>query len=257
MIIIKVDYFSDLHINHWVKKTEDATWERKTKTFLRSMKGLGSGDVIIFAGDFSEYNKQTIWILEVLSELYEKVFFVFGNHDYYVIDTQFETSFDRITDIELKIGSLHNVVSLNNKAVMHEGYSFAGSTLWYELKTPYDWNYYKSFSMDSKYIIGKENDYKSHVQDLLFIKDKKWYTTMQNTQIDVMVSHLPPINPPFAVHKPNTLFHTDVDYLLAKHWVFGHQHLEGTFEKAGTTFYANDIGYPHEKLKHEIHQFEI
>lgn len=254
---MKVDYFSDIHVNHWVGKFEDVVWERKTKTFLRSMTGLGSGDVIIFAGDFSEYNKQTIWILEVLSELYEKVFFVFGNHDYYIIDGQFETSFDRIKDIELKINHLRNISCLNNKAVHHKGYTFAGSTLWYALKTPFDWQYYNSFSMDSKYIVGKQSEYKDHVQDMLHVKDKRWYKSMYNTQIDVMVSHLPPINPPFAVHKPNPLFYTEVDFLLAKHWVFGHQHLEGTFEKAGTNFYVNDIGYPNEKLTHEIKQFEL
>lgn len=254
---MKVDYFSDLHINHWVGKFEDIVWERKTKSFVRSLKGIGLGDIVIYAGDFSEYNKQTLWVLEVLSELYEKVFFVFGNHDYYLITNQFETSFDRIKDIELKVKEMPNVVCLNNSAVIHEGYSFAGSTLWYELKTPFDWQYYKLNSMDSRYIVGKDSEYKDHVQDILHVKDKRWYKNMYNTQIDVMVSHIPPVNPPFAKYDPNVLFYTPVDFLLAKHWVFGHQHLEGTFEQAGTSFYVNDIGYPSENLTHEIKQFEI
>lgn len=254
---MKIDYFSDIHINHWVKKYEAALWEKKTKTFLRSLKGLGCGEIVIFAGDFSEYNEQTIWILEVLSELYAQVFFVFGNHDYYLATNQFENSFDRIKDIELQIKGLSNVVCLKNKAVHYNGYTFAGSTLWYELKTPYDWNYYNVNSMDSKYIVGKQSVYKDHVQDILHVTDENWYKSMENTQIDVMVSHIPPLNPPFAVYDPNVLFYTEVDYLLAKHWVFGHQHLEGTFEQAGTNFYVNDIGYPQENLTLEIKQFEI
>ena len=80
---MKIDYASDLHFNHWMVWTENQLkWEKRTKQLTQRLIENGNGEVLILAGDFSEWNCQSIWILEEAAQHYEKVYFTFGNHDY-------------------------------------------------------------------------------------------------------------------------------------------------------------------------------
>ncbi|RUS01059.1 hypothetical protein EFW58_01090 [Bacillus velezensis] len=38
----------------------------------------------------------------------------------------------------------------------------------------------------------------------------------------------------------------DVPFINAKHWVCGHDHLQAEFDKDGTSFHMNCIGYPYD-----------
>lgn len=60
----------------------------------------------------------------------------------------------------------------------------------------------------------------------------------------VFVSHVPPINNPYSPFKANTCYMVDVPYINADNWIYGHDHMQRQFVKAGVKFHTNAIGYP-------------
>lgn len=254
---MNIDYFSDVHVNHWVRGKGTSSWEKNTKNFILDLDGIGKGDVCVFAGDFSEYNVQSVWVLEVLSELYDKVFYVLGNHDYYVISNKYTDSIQRVLELFRNTQHLDNVSCLNNAVEDYKGKIFAGCTLWYDLdsNSPMDMYYFSQIA-DKRYI-KLDGDDKPY--EFLSGIDLSFYNSLQDKHIDVMITHLPPTHPDISDYPPHPCFYRDVPFTVGSNWVFGHQHLKGSFEKLGTQFYVNDVGYPHEnfKLDHKIEQFTI
>ena len=62
---LKVDYVSDLHINHYVKFTNhQEKWESQTREWTRNLLKDSTGEVLVLAGDFSEWNNQSKWFIE-------------------------------------------------------------------------------------------------------------------------------------------------------------------------------------------------
>lgn len=70
-----------------------------------------------------------------------------------------------------------------------------------------------------------------------------WYDTIENLHLDVFVSHVPPVHPSLSSFPPNKCYMTDVPFINATHWICGHDHLQGEFDKAGVKFHMNAIGY--------------
>lgn len=80
---VKVDYVSDVHLGFYIdtKNTENV------KSFVDSKIAVGcKGDILVVAGDISEYNDILFEFLDSCSKYYDKVFFVVGNHEYYITD---------------------------------------------------------------------------------------------------------------------------------------------------------------------------
>lgn len=54
--MLKIDYVSDLHLNHHVPFSHDQKkWRRKTKAWTEKLMETASVEVLIVAGDFSEW----------------------------------------------------------------------------------------------------------------------------------------------------------------------------------------------------------
>lgn len=83
---MKIDYVSDLHINHWIPwSNNQLKWEKRTRKIVNRLISNGNGEVLIIAGDFTEWNQQAIWVLDEVAKQYEKVYFTYGNHDLYLL----------------------------------------------------------------------------------------------------------------------------------------------------------------------------
>lgn len=92
-------------------------------------------EVLVLAGDISHFNQQSFDTLHFFSEHYKQIFFVFGNHDYYLISKKqrrkyHETSNEREKELLEMVTALHNVHVLRDNSIR-----FAGSTSWYPLET--------------------------------------------------------------------------------------------------------------------------
>jgi len=245
--LMKIDYASDLHFNHWMLWTENQLkWETRTRKLAKRLIRNGNGEVLILPGDFSEWNNQTLWILDEVSKEYERVYFTFGNHDLYLLSKQqkrkYGDSIGRLQELIEKAQRISNVVPLIKNVDVYKGKVFAGDAMWYLPKKQEDWAFYRNVSNDSSdiFVNGLNMD---DIPRRLWKESMDWYDTLEEKHIDVFVSHVPPLHPPSSVYPPNGCYQVDISFLAADHWVCGHNHMKDEFKKAGTTFYMNCIGY--------------
>ncbi len=244
---MKIDYASDLHFNHWMLWTQNQNkWERNTRALTNRLIENGSEEVLILAGDFSEWNCQALWILEEVAKKYERVYFTYGNHDLYLLSRtqkkKYEDSLGRIKELAREASKINNVVPLIKSVDEYKGKIFAGDMMFY-LPQNEGWDFFRYQSNDSNYISLKGFSKKGMVRKM-WQDSMDWYATLEETDIDVFVSHVPPVHSPFSQNDPNTCYMTKVPFINAKHWICGHDHLQCEFTKAGVHFHMNAIGYP-------------
>lgn len=264
---MKIDYISDLHINHHVFfKPDQVKWEKNTREWTKELLKTKAGEILLVAGDFSEWNKQALWFLEEASLVYNQVYFVTGNHDYYLLSKRqkekYKDSKGRQRELLEEAAKIPGVTPLCRQVVDYKGIKIAGDSLWYLPESEKDWMFFTEMSNDSRYISILEaqtfyNVSKREEVAYLHQEAMDWYQSLEGTGIDIMMSHIPPLHPPISPHAPNGCYHVTVPFLSAKHWVCGHQHVQGVFEKAGTTFYMNTMGYPDEGLPMKINTLEL
>lgn len=261
---MQIDYISDLHINHYVPfMTNQLKWKDRTVTFIeKQLIPETPSDILIIAGDFSEQNQQTIWAIETFANYYDHVIIVFGNHDLYLISKTQERKYkgdsrNRTKQIVDYFETHENVHILDNEIVTINGKTFAGSKLWYNPKTEDGKWFYNNISNDSQYIKIKHtiNSYEPlHAADMAFYQS----LIDSQTQIDIMITHVPPIviseNTDDAY---NECYTSPVPSLIAPFWVCGHQHINYSFEKDGTQFHMNPMGYPNERTAKKIKTMKV
>lgn len=271
--IVKIDYVSDLHFNHWMVWTENQQkWEVRTRQLAQRLIQNGHGEVLVLAGDFSEWNNQTLWILDEVSKYYQRVYFTFGNHDLYILTKgqkkKYKDSLGRLQELIEIATKIPNVIPLIKRTDEYKGKLFAGDAMWYLPKTQEDWQFYRNVSNDSNYI--SINGYTlDDIPRRLRKESMDWYDTLEEQSVDVFVSHIPPIHPLTSKFPFNGCYQTDVPFIPSNHWICGHNHLKVEFEKAGIIFYMNCIGYvseykgvqintvPKANIKFDIKTFEI
>lgn len=257
---MQVDYLSDVHVSHHVPFGHNQEkWERKTKEWTENLYKNANGEVLVVAGDMSEWNQQTVWFFEKSCKYYERVYFVVGNHDYYLLTNnqrkKYGNSIDKVVELLKSLSHIEHLVPLHKTVDTYKGVTFAGHSMWYDLPTDKDFAWHNTYSNDSKFIYGLSpgNDaYKELQKDSL-----EWYETLETDKIDVFVSHFPPFNPPFSTYKHNANYVSEVPFVVGKHWVSGHQHLVGEHERFGVKFYMNTIGYPNENHKLSVRTFSV
>ena len=256
-----IDYLSDPHLNHWIKWIPNQQkWELQTREFSRTLIKDGYGEVLVIAGDFSEWNCQTLWFLDEVAKHYERVYFTYGNHDLYILSKsqkkKYKDSLGRLNEFITEASKIDSVIPLIKTVDEYKGVVFAGDVMWYSLSSYEDLSFYNEVSNDSVYI--EINGCTSEeVCSKLNKESLDWYVTLENKHIDVFVSHVPPLHTPLSKHKPNGCYMVDIPFINAKHWICGHSHNQGEFEKAGVKFYMNSIGYPSENLELRLRSFEI
>lgn len=244
--LTSIDFISDLHINHYVQFcSDDDRWKQETEEFIwQNYLVDQKSEVIALAGDYSEFNRQTIWLIDSFAEAYEHVLVVFGNHDHYLVgkqmlDTYAKSSKNRLNEVANHFSDRPNVHILQNETVEICGFTFAGSRLWYDIKTAENLKFYNLRSNDSKYIFPKPSTIykKYHEEDMAFYESLEY--------VDVMITHVPPVIPPTG-GKINELYVTPVKKFKSKHWICGHQHLVENFKIEETVFHMNAAGYSSE-----------
>ena len=257
---MKIDYVSDIHINFYVHfKHNQLKWEKDTREWTRELLTTKEGEVLILAGDFSEWNVQTAWFIDECSKYYEKVYYTVGNHDYYIISKnqrkKYGNSIGRIDELRNLTEGLSNVTFLDGVVEEYKGVTFAGHPLWYRIRNDAEHFWYTENSNDSRYIYYQQGYKRSF--ELLYEESMVFYNSLEDVSIDVFVSHVPPVDPPFSNYPNNACYVAPVPFLVGNHWVCGHQHVCGEFELHGTQFHMNPLGYPGERTLGKIQSFKI
>lgn len=271
-----IDYISDLHVDFYMDNDQQNIEYFKKSRFHEIFLNK-NGEVLIIAGDIGHFNDQNIFALKTIKELYgyKKIFFVLGNHDYYllsecVVNEYKENSYNRINEMKKLCDELEDIHILSGDVIEYKGIKFGGSGLWYDGKylQRFDMtltkdginDLWKRKIMDANAIYGINNYdeiFKEEIEKLRQCYDK----------CDVLITHVnPSILPQHTVRKHllnklNGFYSFDGEYYLentpAKYWIFGHTHTEIEYEVYGTEVLCNPLGYPQENCDFKLKSFEV
>ena len=246
-----IEYISDLHVNHWIRFViNQLKWEERTRKFVRSLFDHAEGDVLVIAGDISESNNQSVWVLEEASARFKRVYWTYGNHDMYLVSKRDHKRYKgyshrRVDDLIDRTSHLANVVCLNKVVDVYEGVTFAGDVMWYLPDCEEDWEFLRDVSNDSVCVKDKEMRTLENTTRKFNRESLEFLNGLVDRPIDVFVSHVPPLSEVKGEHL-NSCYRIDVD--LSKfdigNWLCGHVHIPWFDVVEGTKIRMNPLGYP-------------
>lgn len=203
------------------------------------------GDILILAGDITNYKQHNLDMLDELCRRYEDVIMVMGNHEHY--GGKFPLTYNRL-DIALP----DNVYLLENELVEINGQRFLGCSLWSWMN-----------EVDQYFAKIRMNDYKvirngphhspwlrklnpletvaTHMQSALWLENNV-------SEGDIVITHHAPsfksCNPDYV---GNTAYATDLSDIMLDtnpaYWIHGHLHEAVNYKIGNTTVTSNPMGY--------------
>lgn len=221
---------------------------------------------LILAGDIG-YPEHKLFkeFLQNVSNTFDKVFYITGNHEYYQnwkigknikINNIEETNqiIKNITD------KLTNVYFLNNDFYdLDNNVRIIGSTLWTNI-LPNSKNINDKYQIyiNEKTLINDDYIIDLHKRNVIFIKNQLEIAKEKNKKLVIITHHLPSYQLILDCYKNDLYldyishFASDLDYLLDNRiiaWCAGHSH--GQCQKIinDTPCYINAYGYPNEDRK--------
>lgn len=266
---MKVDITSDLHIDMWVDvfRSKNEHKQRKNiKIFVSNLLPDEPADVLVIAGDIGHYNSENVILFEVLRETYEKIIWVHGNHDMYLVSGTSaqkynHDSFQRLNEMIQLTNAIDGVHYLNGDTIQVGGYIIGGCGAWYD-------NGYGNeiWGMDDRAFVDKWRNYlndanyikvpytKTEEIDSLIYSDKQKKLLSSIVDIcDLVVTHVAPdwTHIPTHYQMPESTFYCFDGRTFLKRmkpnamWLFGHTHEKHSFQHPlGPMMLCNPLGYP-------------
>jgi len=237
--MLKIQYISDLHL------------ERTDNNIYFSENPIEKiGDILILAGDVTKITKLHYKdsFFDDISEKFDQVFMIPGNHEYYDIQ---ELNLINEPFINRKIR--HNVTLLNNQNIVYKGINFIFSTMWTPI-SPDKAIHIQLEIADYKHIKTGKNLFLPDDSTRLFNKSFAFIEkcVKENTEEKVfVVTHHAPTNQvkpywrktsaigdAFNVELHSFIYDNKIDY-----WLYGHTHDNIDVEINGTKIISNQFGY--------------
>ncbi len=235
---MKIQYLSDLHFEF-----------RQNRNWLKENPILPEGDILLVAGDTYHLGNQFTnpYLFDELSEKFQQVFLVAGNHEYY---TGYNVAPSRGSfQIEIR----PNVTLFQNQDFEYEGVKFILTTLWSKVenypaivyKGMFD---FRTIKFDgAPFSIANYNElYDSNFD---FLKNALQQNTSE--KCIVMTHHLPSdlcnadefqgsqLNEGFCTNLTEWIEGQKIDV-----WIYGHSHRNvNDVEIGGTKLLTNQLGY--------------
>ncbi len=240
-----IQYMSDLHLEFYDEST--------IIEVLNHIVPIAS--ICVLAGDIG-YPFDTTYELFIrgISEKFEHVFLIHGNHEYYQCGSNKGKTRKEILLKTLEIVDRiesRNVHFLNNSHYDIGEYRFVGSVLWSEIRDPR----YLSNDYSKVYRFSLKEMNRMHYHNQSYISSAINQSIIDGKKI-VMISHHVPsykLNHPKYKNKSEYFqcFSSHSDFLIVHPvvcWIFGHTH--SIMEKYINNVYcaANPIGYPGENM---------
>lgn len=235
---VNIQYCSDLHLEF-----------PENKAYIDNHPIEKHGDILILAGDIVPFAQMDDHkdFFNRLSDLFESIYWVPGNHEYYYSDVN-----HRSGTFTEKIRS--NITLLNNSIITHQRFTLICSTLWTHisaLKADIIGGGLTDFFVidngDKKLSVADYNQ--MHMVNLNFLKNAIEHSQEEKTI--VITHHVPtfinyppryassPVNEAFAVELENM-----IQVYQPQHWIYGHSHINTkTFSIGKTQLLTNQLGY--------------
>lgn len=250
---MKAFVISDLHIDHIGNGNPG-----RDKMLRYLEPKLCPADVLIIGGDTSDSGSVFSKAINALSELYPKVIYCLGNHDYTVRSKRNETTWEKINRA---IGGVvaKNAICLNGNHHDLSDLSRIGGTM-----GAYDFSYSeKYFGRSLKSMLVEWNDWYDGRHWKL---GDKTYADVMNEEINkidklvnkdlcnIMLTHIGPMawGIPDHFHNVETgFFYFDGQKYLdampsGSTWIFGHTHDQKILDLGNVRLLCNPLGYPGE-----------
>jgi DNA repair exonuclease SbcCD nuclease subunit len=242
-----IQIYSDIHL------------EFKTKI----IKIKPCAPYLFLTGDIGKFNGLYMEFITYCSKNWIKTFVILGNHEYYNIDSDYNSLKNNYTDF---INTFDNVYLLDNNYVeLNNEINVYGCTFWTPPTTNITSiiNDYKYINMEPNKLIDKE--FVSYLSEIELTNLVNYLTN--NTKKTIIITHFPPIqentsNPKFVSSKQfikdyfawnnNIIIN---DYNLNKNiycWISGHTHYSYDFMKNNIRFISNQFGYSTEVYESKI-----
>lgn len=270
----KFDYISDLHVDFWIKnQSNDAKCEKELNNYIEMLLPENKSKILLIAGDISNLNSIGIKLLNKLSNEYEKLLIVLGNHDFYLESKSQKTKYkrnsnNRVKELKYLLSNNDKIEFLDGSTVEYDNIKIGGTNGWYdfsygeiELGLPIEniKSVYYEESNDCNLISCINNeDYFAEQYDKLknIVKSKP----------DVIMTHVSPNYEYLRFNEEDkkylSFYCFDGSELLQELentiWLYGHFHQSEVFEDSkGNKFISNSLGYPSEKSGVKIKTFYI
>ncbi|WP_118975837.1 metallophosphoesterase [Taibaiella koreensis] len=232
-----IQYCSDLHLEF----PENENW-------LKEHPIIPAGEVLVLAGDIVPFvqMEQYGWFFDKLSQQYEAVYWLPGNHEYY-------GSYIDERSGSFKEAIRANVWLLNNEAVQHGNMTLICSTLWSFISPATEWDIAKG--MVDYRCIRKHGERFRPIHTFRLHKTCRQFITQAVTAakgpICVATHHVPTFMHYPAAYRHSLLneaFATELfPFIEQSHiaaWLYGHHHHNTpAFTIGETTMLTNQLGY--------------
>lgn len=241
---MRIQYCSDLHLEF-----------QENTNFLKQHPLVPGSRVLVLAGDIMLLSIRQNFkaLIDYLSDTYEQVYWIPGNHEYYYYDL------GKMQDpLCEKIRS--NVFLLNNHTIHYNNVNFLCTTLWGNIRPTNELDIQQSLS-DFHVIQWNERKFRPadfnqlHQNSISYLQSALKETTGQK---NIIITHHVPtlfnypskygssfLNEAFAVELYDFIYDSNALY-----WIYGHHHHNTpSFKIGNTTLITNQLGYvQHEQL---------
>jgi len=260
-------YVSDLHLE--LRKT---IAHPKLIPLWDFKRGVNDQYYLALLGDIGNpYQENLQHFLERVNHMYDKIFYVPGNHEYYDLSALSDLNLNRTKiDHRQKLQDIcdrFNIILLDNNVYELDNFKIIGSTLWSHIS---DSNASDTQAALNDYTLIKHID--TNIVPITVPITNQWnsqavdfITTHINNSdkpIIVLTHHAPLFsdvelkqytsNPSYINNKYQEAFHNDLRRLIERPvvvWLYGHTHYTTKFQSNGVIIASNQLGYQSEETK--------
>ena len=221
---MKFQIISDIHLEYY-NELPDLNYFFKV-----------SAPNLILAGDICYYNHHNFMIFfKIVSKLYDNVFFIPGNHDYYAYNKIPDIHFDEI-DFVMKsnLSCFKNVYFIQENFIEFDNTIIFGTTLWCKTTKTNDDTNVKLLT--NEYYIKTKHKYSPSYKHIKTLNTRQ-YNWLRNSiknlythkNIIVVTHYLPSkkcINQKYKNDPYNDMYFTDCEDIMkyVNVWIAGHTH---------------------------------
>jgi Icc-related predicted phosphoesterase len=241
---MKIQYASDLHLEF-----------KENLRFVMDHPLEKVADVLVLAGDIIPFTQQKLAdkFFDDVSEKFEQVYWVPGNHEYY------RSNLNSI-DVTINKKIRHNVSLINNQCVVWDEVQLVFTTLWGKISPANEFTIQNSLN-DFELIQINNNqllaiDFNAmHDQALKFLNSALHPFHPRNTENKaptlVVTHHVPTLMNYPSIYKGSALneaFAVELFDLIMEYqpaaWIYGHHHFPvPSFQIGKTRMLNNQLGY--------------
>jgi UDP-2,3-diacylglucosamine pyrophosphatase LpxH len=259
---MKIDFISDLHLDMYI--TRGYSIDKFLDDFITPNPG---SRVLVIAGDIGHYDTENAELLTKCAERYDRVYFVLGNHDWYVLPDypqKLKHARERIEILKSLLLGNSKVCFLDGIYDTFDGITFFGFSGWY------DGTYaIENFSYDERRVdrlwhsIMNDSRMIRGVRNFKELFDEEQARLVIDKKADLVVTHVNPSNKmkhqsKIYMNEVSTTFYNFnglplVEKLSPQYWLFGHTHHSLSYkisheDGSKTKIVSNPLGYPWEQV---------